>query len=513
MRLRLLVLLLASSLTACGGAHPEIARPGSGPAHFTVLRPCADGVSNARTPEVAWEPVAGATAYRASLWRDAQGIDLLESRWVVATCAARFQARFEEGAVLFASVAAYDADGGLLATTAAQRFMIQTTPDWMPAAEVSEVAPHQGQFEYVLHNLMDFPPEGEPIVPAVVVRDRAGAVRWWFRPPEDGRVLVAHHTPRGTLYWIQQTGSRAAGTARFTGYETRWDGTEIWRSRPGALLHHDLLDGPGGQPTYMTYVARTFDGVAYEGDGIEIADRATGAVLWSWNIFDHFDPRTTPTPEADRPGLSGLGGDWSHANSATWDPARSLFWVSVRHFDALLAVDYPSGAVRAVLGRGGLGGDDLMRHQHAPEVQPDGSLVLFDNGNGRMPAPYSSLLHLDVDLDAGLVTPRFRWRDMPDVYARALGDADRLPGGNYLGTAGTLPRIFEVDPAGNLVWDLKLASGRFWVYRCEPISAALLPASAFPFRSVRFARKPTGAADVQAPDGLSGDRMGSRGAR
>ncbi|MHC4451547.1 MAG: hypothetical protein ACYS0E_15660 [Planctomycetota bacterium] len=39
----------------------------------------------------------------------------------------------------------------------------------------------------------------------------------------------------------------------------------------------------------------------------------------------------------------------------------------------LIGIDYPSGDVRITLGEG------LMSHQHAPEIQPDGSILVGEN--------------------------------------------------------------------------------------------------------------------------------------
>ena len=136
------------------------------------------------------------------------------------------------------------------------------------------------------------------------------------------------------------------------------------------LVHHDLGPGPGGMRMYLRYTFEEYEGALFEGDGIEIVDPATNAPLWSWNLFDHFRPEDLlDIPELGAPGRSGVegSGDWSHANAIVWDEARSLIWMSVRHFDRLIGIDYPSGDIRITLGKGGIGGAELMSHQHAPE--------------------------------------------------------------------------------------------------------------------------------------------------
>ena len=59
-------------------------------------------------------------------------------------------------------------------------------------------------------------------------------------------------------------------------------------------------------------------------------------------------------------------------------------------------------------------------------------------------------------------------------YCPFWGDADRLPNGNYLITAGirgpnSQSRVFEVTKDGQVVWELKLPLD-FGVYRSERVS-------------------------------------------
>ena len=216
-------------------------------------------------------------------------------------------------------------------------------------------------------------------------------------------------------------------------------------------------------------------------DGIELVDPATNQVLWEWSIFDHFDPADFQVPEIANQGLSGTGVDWSHSNSATWDEARSLFWVCIRHFDQILGVDYPSGEIRITLGQDGLGGDDAVSHAHAPEVQPDGQILFYDNGNSRA-VPETRVVQVDFDEATGRYEETFVWKDDPPFYTFAVGDADRLPNGNTLVTAGTEARLVEITADGDTVWDLRLVTGDFWIYRAEHVPEERIAPGVLPFR-------------------------------
>jgi hypothetical protein len=186
--------------------------------------------------------------------------------------------------------------------------------------------------------------------------------------------------------------------------------------------------------------------------------------------------------------------DWSHANAVTLDQRRNALLVSLRHHDLVLAIRYrddadgPSGALLWTLGRGGtfaLAAGEWFSHQHAPEVQPDGSILLYDNGVGRE-KPFSRAARYRIDGGQARQT----WchvlldRGQP-VFSKRQGDANRLANGNVLITHGNLTgehgrlyaRIVEVAPesagGGDVVFDLRVADEDWgWcVYRAERITS------------------------------------------
>ncbi len=48
----------------------------------------------------------------------------------------------------------------------------------------------------------------------------------------------------------------------------------------------------------------------------------------------------------------------------------------------------------------------------------------------------------------------WRFGDGDGIRATNAGEAHRLPGGNTLHNTGTTPRIREITPEGDVVWDL-----------------------------------------------------------
>ena len=92
--------------------------------------------------------------------------------------------------------------------------------------------------------------------------------------------------------------------------------------------------------------------------------------------------------------------DWSHANALVFDRANNHWLVSLRHQDAVVRMHRTSGTIDWILGNPGgwtpewrplllspMPGLEWQYHQHAPELQADGSILMFDNGNNRSMPP------------------------------------------------------------------------------------------------------------------------------
>ncbi len=240
-----------------------------------------------------------------------------------------------------------------------------------------------------------------------------------------------------------------------------------------------------------------------------------GKVVRTWDLWDAVDIDEHPGGEmCVTTGIFAEGGlrDWTHANSVTYDPERDVIIVSSRHTNQIIAFDHldeegPQSSVRWIIGAGtpiAEGGNVLpldgepTYYQHAVEVNADGSLVVYDNGNARPgidpenPA-YSRAVIYEVD-DASedrnewSATQRWEHIDYEDngdlAYSDFISDADVLENGNVLvthGGIGAFPPdpedplhilIREVVPAGesggDIVWELQSADG-FVTYRSERI--------------------------------------------
>ncbi len=190
-----------------------------------------------------------------------------------------------------------------------------------------------------------------------------------------------------------------------------------------------------------------------------------------------------------------------------YDPDRDAILISSRHTDQVIALDHldetgPQSSVRWILGHNPtipLDGE-APYHPHAVELQADGSILLYDNGNMRpgtepgdpVNPPYSRAVHYAIDdtaADPSEWTATQLWEHRVDdfdgrpLFAFFLGDADRMDNGNVLVDHGGIAprdgfhhaRLIEVVPEGatdgDIVWDLALGTEErpVTVYRAERV--------------------------------------------
>ncbi len=242
----------------------------------------------------------------------------------------------------------------------------------------------------------------------------------------------------------------------------------------------------------------------------------TGKVVHEWHLADYFHPQTNPADSNICPLAPAFAvpvfmytsfgdvKDWTHANAVVLDEKRNALIVSSRHMSAVLAIRYAddaSGKSGDLLWRLGPGGDftvqgsgELQYYQHAVEVQDDGSILLYDNGNMRPGTdlnspdisqhPYSRAVLFSLDEANKTVTQKWEMRSLVDgrqLWAFFVGDADHQPNGNILidnggitDPAGVSSLITEVQPTGDeggtVVFELRIADGGAWfVYRARRV--------------------------------------------
>ncbi|MEO8269217.1 MAG: aryl-sulfate sulfotransferase [Aureliella sp.] len=153
--------------------------------------------------------------------------------------------------------------------------------------------------------------------------------------------------------------------------------------------------------------------------------------------------------------------DWSHANALQYVAHENAVIVSVRHLDCVIKIDWDTKQIRWILGDPEgwdaawqehllkpVGKLEWPYHQHAPQLTPRGTLLMFDNGNYRA-RPYhpatlakdnhSRVVEFEIDEQAMTVKQVFEFDGGPEerFYSPFYGEADWLPQtGNILVTDG-----------------------------------------------------------------------------
>jgi hypothetical protein len=147
--------------------------------------------------------------------------------------------------------------------------------------------------------------------------------------------------------------------------------------------------------------------------------------------------------------LSGGRCDVFHLNSleildrdvAALGPAGHLL-ISVRELNRIMVINPEDGEM------GWSWGPSELEAQHHPTLLDNGHVLVFDNGTRRR---YSRVL--EVDPASGAIVWQYRARGEDTFFSRSRGANQRLPGGNTLITESDFGHVFEVTPAGEIVWE------------------------------------------------------------
>lgn len=280
----------------------------------------------------------------------------------------------------------------------------------------------------------------------------------WQLPVRPGRHAVI--LPNGNLGY---NGNHAASVDRYPPW-SMWHGGDFYEVTPGGEVvwrfedpdhHHDAQWLPNGNLLYAALepvdpaFARRVPGGSGDpeapmyADVIREVDRS-GRLVWSWRAVDHLDPQDFPIhPGFGRyhwPLVNGLG-----------VTADGLVLMSLRTTSGVIGVDRASGGVRLHVP------PDVVSHQHAPVELPNGRWLIFDNGNFRPGAHVAFSRVIEVDpRDANRVVWQYADPTVNLFYTPFMGSAQRLPNGNTHITESASGRIFEVTPAGEVVWEFIL---------------------------------------------------------
>lgn len=454
------------------------------------------------------------------------------------------------GATHEVTVELRSADGATVAEPETFSFATEPLPEGMPPIDTLVSEPDRMAPGVTLFNLLDIgdvlgvddgapEPDEAPWFGWIVAVDHEGEVVWLHRAPhpigdvrllDDGTILHEYNDTGARRIDLfgevldEWAGERIRTDLRLDVFGRQVAGDDAVPVATDSM-HHEVGMLPNGNLVALSSELRavggfpeplcgedpaTFDGTYHLiSDVVVEIEPETGELVKEWPIADHFDlpadgavrnvcgiPNQGVFPNWMYQPLEPRARDWTHGNSVVFDEGRNALLVSLRHLDAVLALRYeddddgPAGELIWELGPNGtldLLAGDWSYHQHAPEVQDDGTILLYDNGNGRPNGElYSRAVLYDVDDEAGTVTQLWEHvstQDGAPAFAPFVGDADRLDNGNVLVADGGLfgavddvsAQIVEVVPAADpaadeVVFELRVTGGQQWaVYRAERV--------------------------------------------
>ena len=229
------------------------------------------------------------------------------------------------------------------------------------------------------------------------------------------------------------------------------DSRVLW-TYPG-LVHHDLAVAPNG--TIWTLIREerrviTVNPRADVVDDVLVNLTANGREIRRISIIDAFLASSVREPFLS---ATIKQGDFMHTNSVSvlggalgrQHPGftKGNLLVCLRNLDTAATIDPERGVVqwmRPFVGRA----------PHEPVMTDAGTMLVFDNRGNR---EHSQVLEFDP-LAPGGTEPIWSYAGEPKERFSSFycGTAARLPNGNTLITESTKGRVFEVTPAGEIVW-------------------------------------------------------------
>ncbi|HEX6024895.1 MAG TPA: arylsulfotransferase family protein [Solirubrobacter sp.] len=298
-------------------------------------------------------------------------------------------------------------------------------------------------------------PKGGRAMGPMIIDDRGELV--WFRPVTGGKVAmdVRTQTYRGkpVLTWWEGRlfggGGRGVGVILDERYRT------VKRVRMGNGFQadsHEFTITPQGTALMNAWDAvmrpegRVLQSVVQE------IDIATGLVLFEWHSASHIRPSESYRPrESPR-----TPWDYLHLNSVAVDDDGN-FILSARSTHAVYKVARDDGKILWRLGgkrsdfRFGRGA--RFAEQHDARPGPNGTLTLFDNGDGGR----SRALTLKLD---GRRATLVRALTHPErLRSSTQGGMQPLANGNTFVGWGSQRWFSEYDARGRLIFDGRLARG------------------------------------------------------
>lgn len=228
---------------------------------------------------------------------------------------------------------------------------------------------------------------------------------------------------------------------------------------------HELLLLPDNKAYMMSYDSQRVDmsQIVQGGDSnaivvgliIQEIDENKN-VIFQWRSWDHFE-----ITDATHENFLAHVIDYVHGNAIAIDYDGNVL-ISSRHMDEITKINRQTGNI--IWRWGGKHNEftftnDTIRfsHQHNIRFISNGNYTLFDNGNFHTP-PFSRAVEYKLDQINKTATLKWQYRNTPDIYAFAMGNAQRLDDGNtVIGWGSANPTMTEVKPDGTKALEITFA--------------------------------------------------------
>ncbi|MEO6169273.1 MAG: arylsulfotransferase family protein, partial [Chitinophagales bacterium] len=294
----------------------------------------------------------------------------------------------------------------------------------------------------------------------------------------------------GTLYWAKDEGRNGhdfkinhSGYLSYFSYNYSWwivldsnfnkiDSLQCGNGYEIETNGHDFQMFNDGHYYIQAFNDLTIDMTAYGGlsnalvKGLIVQELDQNKeVVFQWRSWDHFlyTDANQWTP------LTNSKVDYVHGNAMERDFDGNIL-ISCRNMDELTKINRETGDI--IWRMGGENNqftfvnDNIPQHfsqQHDLRRIANGNITLFNNGN-KLPPEISSAKEYQLD-EVNKVATLVWYYEHPDVgpnkvFARASGNAQRLPNGNTMISWGTIffnkdiPSMTEVDYNKNIVWEM-----------------------------------------------------------
>jgi hypothetical protein len=309
-----------------------------------------------------------------------------------------------------------------------------------------------------------------------MIVDRDGRLLWYRnQAPSSYRGVDFQRQPNGHLTVYQSVGFQFEDIDTSLNVVKRWTAPASAYGADG----HELLALPNGNALVIGVEGHVEDTRPYVDGGAADAlvmhnsvNEVTpdGGTVFRWST--HPEITISETRDFTVP-VEGYGIDTVHMNALAIAPDGNIL-ASGRQLDALLKIDRQKGKLLWRLGGNKSDftfvGDPLngFVHQHDARFLPNGEVLLFDNGNRRVPER-SRVVQYRLDENAKTATMTWEFRHVPDLDSQLAGSARRLANGNTVIDYAEHGIICEVDANAKVQWEADL--GGMTVYRALPVES------------------------------------------